>query len=114
MHEVSIAQEIIEIVKDYLPDGNGISVKSVKVDVGDFSNILPEALTFGFEVLTDNSGMKGAELIINKIPLTVNCINCNYISTLDEPLFFCKKCKSPNVEILTGTELKVTEIELND
>ena len=114
MHEVSIAQEIIEIVRDYIPGDNGIKVKSVKVALGEFSNILPDALSFGFEVLTDNTELKGTELIINKIPLTVSCMQCKEISTLDEPFFFCKKCESPNVEILTGTEMNVTEIELYD
>ena len=114
MHEVSIAQEIIEIVKGYLPTNNRISVKSVKVEIGEFSNILPEALSFGFEVMTENSELKGAELIISKIPLTVKCRDCESISTLDEPFFFCKACESVNVEIITGTEMKVIEIELND
>ncbi|OGU12098.1 MAG: hydrogenase maturation nickel metallochaperone HypA [Ignavibacteria bacterium GWB2_35_12] len=114
MHEVSIAQEIIEIVKSYLPKNNHVSVKSVKVEVGEFSNILPEALSFGFEVRTENSELKGAELIISKIPLTVKCKDCGYISTLEEPFFFCNSCESANVEILTGTELNVIEIELND
>lgn len=114
MHEVSIAQEIIEIVIGYLPKNNHVSVKSVKVEIGEFSNILPEALCFGFKVLTDITNMKGAELIISKIPLTVKCRNCGNISTLDEPFFFCNACDCANVDILTGTEMRVIEIELND
>src|SRR3972149_3536246 len=89
MHEVSIAQEIIEIVKDYLLTNNHVSVKSIKVEIGDFSNILPEALSFGFKVMTENTDMTGAELIISKIPLTVKCRDCENISILEEPFFFC-------------------------
>ncbi|MBI5325272.1 MAG: hydrogenase maturation nickel metallochaperone HypA [Ignavibacteriae bacterium] len=114
MHEVSIAQEIIDIVNEYLPSENGNTVKTVKVDIGEFSNILPEALSFGFEVLTCNSELKGVELIINKIPLMIGCKNCGKRTQLEEPFFFCSKCESADVEILSGIEMKVTEIEFND
>ncbi|MCL5990927.1 MAG: hydrogenase maturation nickel metallochaperone HypA, partial [Bacteroidetes bacterium] len=66
------------------------------------------------KVLTNITDMKDTELIISKVPLTVKCRDCENISILDEPFFFCHSCESANVEILTGTELKVIEIELND
>ena len=114
MHEVAIAQEIIEIVKSYLPNEDNVYVKSVKIDLGDFSNILPEALKFSFDVLLTDTELKGAKLEITKIPLKIKCSDCGHIAILDEPFFFCPDCSSPNVEILSGTELKVVEIELKE
>ena len=114
MHEVAIAQEIIEIVKGYLPKTNNVSVKSIKVDLGDFSNIMPDALKFGFEVLIQDSELKGALLELNHIPLKIRCNSCGTESELEEPFFYCPKCSSGSVVIITGTEMRVVEIELND
>ncbi len=114
MHEISIAEEIIEIVSGYLPQAKNISVKSVMINLGKFSNIMPEALKFGFEVLINDTKLNGATLNINKIPLTIRCNNCGTESELDEPFFYCPNCESGSVEILTGMEMNVIEIELND
>jgi len=114
MQAVSIAQEILTIVESCLPEGNRFKVNWVKIELGEFSNILPEPLEFGFEVLSKETRLSGARLLIEKIPLTVKCSVCGIITTLTEPFFYCPLCDSPNVEILTGTEMKVIEIEINE
>ena len=114
MHEVGIAQEIIKIVNSYLVNENNIKVTSIKLDVGDFCNIQTESLIFGFDVLTKETLLEGAKLDIKKIPLKIKCKICDFVSILEEPFFYCTKCNSSNVEILTGTELNIIEIVLKD
>lgn len=114
MHEVSIASEIIEIVNTYLKNGDKQKVKFVKIELGEFSNIFPDALKFGYNVLINETPLKNSELFIDIIPMKIRCIDCESESLLDDPLFFCPKCESANVKILSGTEMKITEIELFD
>ena len=114
MHEVSIAQEIIDIVRNYLPDDKDTSVKSVKVAIGEFSSIHAESLKFGYKVLTKDTNLQNSFLNIENIPLTVKCHECGAESILGEPLFFCPDCSGSKVEIISGTEMKVVEIEIYD
>ncbi|MBU2445746.1 MAG: hydrogenase maturation nickel metallochaperone HypA [Bacteroidetes bacterium] len=114
MHELSIAQEIVNIVNQYLPENGNNSVRSVKVAVGKLSNILPDSLEFCFEAITTNSNLHGAKLEIEKIPLTVQCGDCNEKSDLEETIFVCPNCGGFNLQILSGRELNVIEIELDE
>ena len=125
MHELSVAQNIIDIVREclrndliYNVDTKAVNkdletkVKSILIEVGEFRNILPELLEFGFEVLIKGTGLEGAKLNIIHIPLTVKCRDCWHISRIEPAFFFCSKCESNNVDIETGNELQVKEIEI--
>ncbi|MBM2816592.1 MAG: hydrogenase nickel insertion protein HypA [Ignavibacteria bacterium] len=112
MHEVSIARNIIEIVNSYLPATNNVSVKSVKVKVGAFTSILPDALRFGYEVLTCGTNLQDSILDILEVSLKVKCNICGSISGGEPSFLYCHSCGSHDVEIIEGTELNVSEIEI--
>lgn len=113
MHELSIAQEIINIVKSSLPE-NYTKVKSIKLKVGKLSGVLIESLEFCFDSIITQTELDGAKLEVEEIPIKIKCIDCNTESILDEPIFQCSKCDSFNVQLLTGKELSITEIEIED
>ncbi|GAB4298619.1 MAG: hydrogenase maturation nickel metallochaperone HypA [Ignavibacteriaceae bacterium] len=114
MHELSIAQEILRIVNEYLPEPTPNSVKSVKVRVGRLSNILTDSLTFCYEALTDQTPLEGSKLEIIELPVKISCANCGSESEIEPPVFACPACGNNQIKIVTGTELRVDEIELFD
>ena len=114
MHELSVAQEILKIVDQYLPDPSPNSVKFVKIKVGKFSNILTDSLSFCYEALVDNTPLQGSKLKIEEIPVKISCSNCNREFEIEPPVFSCPGCEHNYIRIISGTELQVKEIELND
>jgi hydrogenase nickel incorporation protein HypA/HybF len=112
MHELSVAQEILEIVKQYLPNPVPGSVKFVKLNIGRLSNILPESLSFCYEAITDKTPLDGSKLIINELPLLISCSNCEAEMEIEPPIFVCPTCGSSQIKIISGTELYIEEIEL--
>jgi hydrogenase nickel incorporation protein HypA/HybF len=114
MHELSVAQEILRIVHQYIPDSKPSTVKSVKVSVGKLSNILADSLTFCFEAITGDTPLNGSKLEIIELPVKIQCSNCNKVSEIDDPVFACPHCGDNKINIISGTELKVDEIELFD
>ena len=114
MHELSAAQEIVEILHQYLPNPKPNSVKSIKIIVGKMSNILPDSLTFCFEAITSDTSLKGAKLEIIETPVIINCLNCGKASEIELLLFACPVCGNNKIKIVSGTDLLVNEIELFD
>jgi len=114
MHELSVAQEILEIVNQYVPDPKPNTVKSVKVKVGKLSNILTDSLTFCFDVITSDTPLSGVSLEVIQIPIKINCTGCNQESEIEPPVFACPICGNNQIKIISGTELWVDEIELFD
>jgi hydrogenase nickel incorporation protein HypA/HybF len=113
MHEVSFAGEIINIVSESIPKETKVSVKCIKISLGEYSNIVPESLKFCFDILKNETCLNHAVLDIEIIPLIVQCFICDRISTLDDPLLFCPKCQSRYVKIISGTEAVIKEIILD-
>ena len=114
MHELSIAQNIISIVQEHLNEQQKFSVKTVRVKVGKLTNILTDSLIFGFDALTRETNLNGVVLEIEHIPLTVECTDCGKSTALDNYIFQCPNCRSSSISVVSGNELMVSEIELDD
>lgn len=114
MHELSVAQEILKIVDEYLPNPTPNSVKYVKLKVGKFSNILIDSLSFCYEALIDNTPLQGSKLKIIEMPVRIRCTNCNNEFEIETPVFACPVCGHNQLKIISGTEMRVEEIELFD
>lgn len=113
MHELSIAQEILNIVRSNLPSENS-KLKSVKVKVGQLSGVLPDSLKFCFESILYQTEFDGAILEIINVPIKIRCLECGRESIIEEPIFNCPVCNSFNVQLLEGRELQITEIEIDE
>jgi hydrogenase nickel incorporation protein HypA/HybF len=114
MHELSIAQEILGIIYQYVPNPKDNYVKSVRVEVGKMSNILTDSLTFCFDAITQNTPLMSTKLEIVELPVTITCNNCKKTSEIEPPVFACPECGSNQIKIISGTEMRVDEIEIND
>jgi hydrogenase nickel incorporation protein HypA/HybF len=55
MHEVSIAQTLLQEVSELAVRHKMASVERVGVAIGRYSGVVPEALTFAFEILREGS-----------------------------------------------------------
>jgi len=114
MHELSIAQNIIDIVQENLAPDQKQAVKTVRVKVGKLSNILVDSLLFGFEALTKETNLEGVTLEVEQLPLRIKCNDCGKETDLDDYVFSCPICQSLAIKVISGQELLVQEIELND
>lgn len=114
MHEMSIAENIIEIVQQHLPKDEEVKVRSVALRVGALAGVVPESLEFCFTALTTNTQLEGARLVMCRVPLAATCRSCGVTSEIDLGSFICPSCKNSDIEVISGTELHVTEIETVD
>lgn len=114
MHELSIAQNILEIVLANLPATERDSVKSIKLKVGQQSGVVPDSLDFCFGVIAQGTPLEGAALDIERVPFVLKCKPCGSSFQSESGIVLCPLCGGMDVEVLSGTELRVVEIELND
>ncbi len=112
MHEMAIAQSIIEIVEREARKHNSGCVKRVKVQIGEFSGVVREALEFSFEVAKSGTIAENAELEVEVIGFKAKCKACNFeINGVDDFNLFCPNCGEP-MEIVSGREMRVEYIEI--
>jgi len=114
MHELSIAQSIVEIVQANLPVADAMSVKSVKIRIGQLSGVVPDSLEFCFTAITQETPLQGAALDIERVPFVLKCRSCGISFESEAGIVLCPTCGGSDTEVLSGTELQVVEIELDD
>jgi hydrogenase nickel incorporation protein HypA/HybF len=114
MHELGIAQNILEIVQQAVPEEQASAVKRIRIRAGQLSGIVPDSLQFCFSVIVRETKMKDAELEIEQIPTLSRCKDCQHQFKMEDLAFICPSCKSTNLELISGKELEVVDIELSE
>ena len=114
MHELSLARSILEIVQQNLPSENGHNVRSVRLRIGEMAGVVPESLEFCFEALAQGTSVEGAVLLMERAPLIVQCATCGSTSRIGQTLFVCPRCNGRNLTIVSGRELEVSAIEIDE
>jgi len=114
MHELAIAQNILEIVQQSVPEEHAASVRSVRIRVGRLSGVVPDSLEFCFGVIVRETQMPQACLVIESVPTTSKCNDCSHCFSVEDFAFTCPACRSANLELVSGKELEVVDIEVED
>ena len=83
MHELSIAEAILDAVRLEAEKRPGAHVAKVAVRVGALSGVEPDALSFGFACLVQGTNLAPLELIIEHVSRRQRCPSCDL--TFDVP-----------------------------
>ncbi len=113
MHELSIAQSIVDVVEDRATECNAAHVKSVRLRIGAANAIVADSLTFCFEMLTDlDPVLAGAQLLIDAVPHRAYCQHCAIEFTIMNFVAQCPTCGEWSNDVVSGTELQILEMEI--
>lgn len=111
MHELSLCQAIAGIVKPYARDHH---IDIVRVQVGALRQVVPESLSFCWNLIRDYEDMAEAELELELINAELHCRQCHKQSEIDCPWsLYCPHCDSNNIDVLHGNEFVVTSLEVS-
>ncbi len=111
---MAIAQGILEIVQQYVPEDQAGDIRSVRVRVGQLSGVVPESLDFSFEAIVAGTPWQAAKLQIERVPSVANCNGCGGSHEVEDLVFICAKCGSTDIRLISGTDLQVVDIEIMD
>jgi hydrogenase nickel incorporation protein HypA/HybF len=112
MHEMSIAESVLEIVENTARTNGATRVTGVWLEIGALSHVSPDALRFCFDAVTRGSLADGAELTIDTPPGAAWCMPCGEtvpLAQLGDP---CPRCGSYQLTVSQGDDMRVKEIAI--
>jgi len=113
MHEVSIAQSLLDLAIENCKKEGYKSIEKIRVKIGKASGVMPDALLFSFESMKIGTIAEKAVLLIDEIPVSGFCEGCKSKFTVDDAyVIACPKCGYFPVQIETGRELNIDEMEV--
>jgi hydrogenase nickel incorporation protein HypA/HybF len=114
MHELYLAESIINIVKDYAARDGFKKVNTVFLSYGRLSCIEPKTLQFAFDVQAKETPAEGAALEFQILPAMIHCFSCEKDLEVNAYTGTCPACSGNNVVLIAGTEeLQILELDVD-
>jgi len=111
---MSIATSLMEIIEEALRDRSVNKVLSFKLRIGELRAVEPEALRFCFEILSKGTRLEEAKMQIEDVPIKARCKQCKNEFIIKDFFFLCPDCGSFEIEALSGNELDLISIEIDE
>jgi hydrogenase nickel incorporation protein HypA/HybF len=113
MHELSIALGILEVAGEEAERHGGGRVAAIHLKLGPLSGVVKEALLSAYELAREGSPFALTDLLVQDVPIVVHCPAC----AADRPVvsiqeMCCALCGTPAPEVVSGRELEITALEL--
>ncbi|MEU4491973.1 hydrogenase maturation nickel metallochaperone HypA [Streptomyces sp. NPDC023998] len=116
MHEMSIAVAVVGQVEQAAAEAGGVlAVRSVRLQVGELAGVVPDALSFCFELACSGTVLEGAELVAESVPGRARCKQCAEEWAVGmPPQLCCPACGEASAELLSGRELQIVSVHWDD
>ena len=112
MHEMSLCENIREILEDQAKQNGFSRVNRVWLEVGPLSCVEPDALLFGFDVVMRGSVAEGASVEIVTPAAKALCLTCQQTAEIRQRYDPCPHCGAGPMELIHGDALKISKLEV--
>ncbi len=110
MHELRIAEAVIDTVRRELDSEKLSSVETIGLRIGVMSGVDPESLKFSFSAATSGTELDRSGLEIEIIPVQAHCEKCHKDFAVDELIFRCPACGTSDINMTRGDEIEISFI----
>ncbi len=111
MHELSLSAAILAAAERY---AGGRRVVAIDLWVGHMRRVMPAALEFYFGVVARGTVCEGARLDQTVVAARAHCRSCHEEWSVEGPFFRCPWCREAAIELLSGNELRVESITVDE
>ncbi len=113
MHEYSVVQALLNQCEEVAEQNNAKEVTKVITKIGVMSGIETHLLQTAFDTFKEGTICDGAEFIIHKQKLKLQCKECQEEFEVDEARYYCIHCESLKVKVVDGEDMYLMSLEMN-
>ncbi len=112
MHELSLAQNIVDTIQQCVPQSDWGKVTVIRLKIGACAGVVKDSLEFSYQAVAAETVFQSSRLEIESIPFKIQCGMCGSTTENEAGFTLCTACGSSDTKIISGTELQVTEVEI--
>lgn len=110
MHEMSIAQSIVDLAEEQTRNRGSLAVEELELEIGRLAGVELQTFDFALESAVKGSMLEHATIVRHIIDGEGQCADCGHIFPLEALFASCPVCASYFVKIIKGKELRVKSI----
>ena len=107
-------RNLLDIVEATADREGAEKINVIHLRIGEMAGINYESLKFAFEILSKGTRAEGGRLEYEKVDLRVTCAECSHEFSPEELVFRCPECGSGRIDIISGREMEVDYILLDE
>jgi hydrogenase nickel incorporation protein HypA/HybF len=112
VHELAVCQGLMQQVGLVAGRERASRVTSVTLQIGPLSGVEAQLLKEAFPIASAGSVAEGAELLIEHMPIVVECLQCGGRSEAKVNKLVCGQCGDWRTRLLSGEEMLLKSLEL--
>lgn len=112
MHELSVTQSILDIVRRHAEQAQAKRVVRINLVIGELSGFVDESIQFYFDFLSRDTPAAGAELAFTRPAIFLRCGACGHEWHPTDADWTCPQCNANRPQVLAGREFYVDSIEI--
>lgn len=114
MHEVSIAQSIVDTLEAELEEDQFSNVREVHLKIGILSSVEHKLLEHVFKYVTEGGPFSNCSLFTELVEVLAKCEQCDTNFKVENYHFVCPECNVPSSTIIEGNELTIYKIIMEE
>jgi hydrogenase nickel incorporation protein HypA/HybF len=112
MHEVSIMAEAVRLAVESAQSAGARRITGLRLRVGKLSGAVPEAMTFAWDVVRQDTIAAQATLAIETVAAACWCATCQAEFECKDFMSECPRCHELSGDLRRGRELEIAAVEL--
>ena len=112
MHELSICIALMQQVERVAREHHAGGVGRIVLQVGPLSGVEAPLLQRAWPLAATGTVAEDAELLIETVPVTVRCTECDVVSEVAPNRLLCASCGDFRTHLVSGDEMLLATMEL--
>jgi len=113
MHEVSIMAEALRMAVEAAQAAGARRITALRLRVGTLSGAVPEAMTFAWDIVRQDTLAAAAALVIESVPAACWCATCQAEFECKDFMSECPRCHNLSGDLRRGRELDIASVEMD-
>lgn len=112
MHELAVCQGLMQQVNLVAGREHARRVTSITLQIGPLSGVEAQLLKEAFPIAAAGSVAQGADLLIEQMPIEVECLQCGARTEAKPNKLVCGQCGDWRTRLVSGEEMLLKSLEL--
>jgi hydrogenase nickel incorporation protein HypA/HybF len=113
MHELAVTESILELARKHAAQAGVGRVTRLRIVMGELSSFVDDSVKFYWDIISKGTVCEGSELVFERVPAGLLCLDCSREYTLCGELVPCPSCGSARVRVTAGDEFRLDSIDVD-
>jgi hydrogenase nickel incorporation protein HypA/HybF len=112
MHELSVTENILEVVLRHAQEADARQVVHIYLVIGQLASIVDDSVQFYWDMIAKDTIAEHARLHFRRVPAEFECQKCGHRFQLGDEDWLCSQCGSGQLAIISGEEFFIASIDV--